>query len=259
MERACAICVSGTLEHMRIVPSLFAGFILLAPMALAQQESSFQPRFTSNGESREGYCRLRVRVDNVVDVIMVGDRVILRTLEGRPAFDEGSECSGPMPHRGVIDFDFRKTDGPGHATVMETPDRGEGRVLIHVTDPQNGDHSYTLQFRWRSEHREGWGDWDGEHEHGFAPAPPPPVFGPDRAIAVCQDVVKDQIWNQYHYRDAEFAHVRVDEGRQEWIIGEAFARRHDDHIALRFECNVDYRGQRVRSARVWERERDGYR
>jgi hypothetical protein len=241
----------------------FAGFALaapffLAPSGLAQQESSFQPRFIApDRDSREGFCRLRVRVDNVTDVIMFGDRVVLRTLEGRPSFDEGSECSAPLPRHGVIDFDFRKTEGPGRANVMETPDRGEGRVVIHVSDPEPGDHKYTLEFRWRSEHREGWGDWDGGHDRGFAP--PPADFGPDRAIGICQDAVKDQIWSQYHFRDAEFAHVRVDEGRQEWIVGEVVARHGEDRLALRFECNVDYRGARVRSARVWEREKDGFR
>ena len=254
---------------MRSSLSAVTGFIiaaplLLAPLGLAQQESNFQPRFTSNDrDAREGFCSLRIRVDNVTDVIMIGDRVVLRTFAGRPAFDMGSQCSGPLPRRGVIDFDFRKTEGPGHANVTDSPDRSDGRLVIHVSDPSDGDHAYTLQFRWRSEHRNGWGDWDGDrdrdhdrdHDRGFAP-PPPPSFGADQAFGICQAAVKDQIWSQFHFRDADFARVRVDEGRNEWIVGEAVARRHDDRIAFRFECSVDFREGRVRNVRVWERDRD---
>jgi hypothetical protein len=242
---------------MRISHAL-AGFALaaplfLAPPGLAQQESSFQPRFIApDRDSREGFCRLRVRVDNVTDVIMLGDRVVLRTLEGRPSFDEGSECSGPMPRFGVVDFDFRKTEGPGSATLMETPDHGGGRAVIHVSDPEPGDHKYTLEFRWRSEHHDGWGEWEG----GPPAAAPVAVFGPQQAITVCEDAIREQVRGQYHYHEADFSRVRVDEGRQDWIVGEAMARRADDRLSLRFECNVDYRLGRVRSARAWEPGRE---
>ena len=245
---------------MRISLSLLTGFTIVAPLALVPfglqaQESSFQPRFRSyDRDVREGFCKLRVRVDDVTDVIMFGDHVILRTISGHPpSYDLGSECSSPLPRRGIIDFDFRQTDGPGSARVVEAPDRGEGRVVIRVNDPQNGAHNYTLQFRWRSEHREHWGDWDGDR--GYDRPPPPPAFGDDRAIAVCEDVVRDRIRDEHHAHDAEFFRVHVDEGRREWVVGEVVARRHDDRLRFRFECSVDYRGGNVRSARVWERER----
>jgi hypothetical protein len=248
---------------MRIALSVFTGFTLIAPFlatsSVTAQESNFQPRFnTGDRDAREGYCKLRIRVDNVTDVIMFGDRVTLRTVRGRPSFDVGSECSSPLPRRGIVDFDFRQTDGPGRANVVDAPDRGDGRVVIHVVDPGDGDHKYTLEFRWRATHRQGWGNWDGDGGGGFAPPPPPPQasFGMDRAIGVCQDVVKDRIWNQYHYRDADFFHVRADEGRRGWIIGDVVARRRDDRMRLRFECDVDYREGRVRNARVWPSDRD---
>jgi hypothetical protein len=240
---------------------LFAGITIIAPLVLAPfglqaQESNFQPRFTSyDRDAREGFCKLRVRVDDVTDVIMFGDRVTLRTIRGRPSYDVGSECSSPLPRRGIVDFDFRQTDGPGRANVVDSPDRADGRLMIHVVDPRDGDHKYTLEFRWRREHREHWGDWEGERDHDRPGPPPPPAFGDDRAIAMCQDVVRDRIRDEHHAHDAEFFRVRVDEGRREWVVGEAAARSRGDRLRFRFECSVDYHDGRIRSARVWERER----
>ena len=243
---------------------MFAGFIaaplFLAPFALQAQESDFQPRFTSfDRDAREGYCKLRVRVDHETEVIMFGDRVTLRTIQGRPSYDVGSECSSPLPRRGIVDFDFRQTDGPGRADVVDSPDRADGRLAIHVVDPRDGDHKYTLEFRWRSVHRERWGGWDGDGgrdgDHDRPGPPPPPAFGDDRAIGMCQDMVRDRIRDEHHAHDAEFFRVRVDEGRREWVVGEAAARRHGDRLRFRFECSVSYHDGRIRSARVWERER----
>jgi len=161
-----------------------------------------------------------------------------------------------LPRRGIVDFDFRQTDGPGRASVIDAPDRRDGRVAFHVVDPGDGDHKYTLEFRWRAAHREGgWGVWEGDERGPVPPPAPPPMrYRVDEAIGACRANVQDQIWNRYHARDPDFFRVRLDEGRRDWIVGEAVARRHGDRIELRFECNVDYRG-RVVSARVWARDR----
>jgi hypothetical protein len=157
-----------------ILTALAVCVVPLLPALCRAQESSFQPRFETNDrDARFGHCRLRIQIDDQTDVIMFGDRVILRTITGQPpSYDVGSECSSPLPRHGVIDFDFRKTEGPGSATLRESPDRDEARVVIHVYDPQAGAHRYTLEFRWRSEHRDRWDSWGDD-----APPPGPRILG----------------------------------------------------------------------------------
>ncbi|HEU0142537.1 MAG TPA: hypothetical protein VFQ79_22635, partial [Bryobacteraceae bacterium] len=71
---------------------------------------TFTPRFESTDSNRSsGECKIRVRIDEEAEVIVNGNRVSIRTLRGRPGTDAGSECTSPLPVRGVQDFNFRKT------------------------------------------------------------------------------------------------------------------------------------------------------
>jgi len=48
----------------------------------------------------KGQCDIRLQVDDEVEVTLRGDTVFIRTISGRDAFDDGSECNEPVPERG---------------------------------------------------------------------------------------------------------------------------------------------------------------
>src|SRR4051812_15519900 len=51
-----------------------------------------------------GQCDIRLQVDNEVEVSVRGDSVFIRTISGRDAYDDGSECNIPLPDRVPADF-----------------------------------------------------------------------------------------------------------------------------------------------------------
>src|SRR2546430_7876283 len=58
----------------------------------------------------KGQCDIRLQVDNEVEVQVRGDMVFVRTISGRDARDDGSECNIPLPNRDVEGFDFEVKD-----------------------------------------------------------------------------------------------------------------------------------------------------
>src|SRR5437763_17064020 len=47
----------------------------------------------------KGQCDIRLQVDNQGEVAGRGDVVSIKTLAGRDARDDGSECNAPLPNR----------------------------------------------------------------------------------------------------------------------------------------------------------------
>ena len=234
---------------MRI--TLLIASLTLTSLAAAQGLSNieFRPRFTSSLDSREGSCKLRLRIDDEAQVTMRGDRVVVRTLRGAPARDVGSECTGPLPSSGIQDFDFEKTDGRGRAEVVERPDRrNNSRVVIAVRDENGGDDKYTLEFRWTAGSAFGGGI--------DRPSERPPFSGSfpmEEAVSLCQDVVRGKIAEEYGYTDITFRQTDSTVGRRDWLAGEATGRRGGARATFRFECNVSMDSGRVREARVTRR------
>src|SRR5512141_1403148 len=58
----------------------------------------------------KGQCDIRLQVDNEVEVSVRRDTVSIRTIAGRDAYDDGSECNAPLPDRDVggVGFEVRE-------------------------------------------------------------------------------------------------------------------------------------------------------
>jgi hypothetical protein len=230
-------------QALVIAAGAFGGFAA----AQTVPTTEFRPRFSSRLNSREGSCKLRLRIDDEAEVIMQGERVVVRALRGAPARDAGSECTGPLPARGVQDFEFEQTDGRGRAEVIERPDRrNNSRVVIAVRDDKGGDDKYTLEFR-----------WSAGSAFGFnRPAERSPFSGSfpvEEAVSLCQDVVRGRIAEEHGYTNASFLRTNAVTGRRDWFAGEATATRGLARATFRFECNVSLEEGRVREARVTRR------
>src|SRR6202047_4705619 len=61
----------------------------------------------------KGQCDIRLQVDNEVEVSVRGDTVSIRTISGRDARDDGSECNEPLPDRDLQGFNFQVMDSRG--------------------------------------------------------------------------------------------------------------------------------------------------
>ncbi|MCL4782723.1 MAG: hypothetical protein KJZ70_06790 [Bryobacterales bacterium] len=114
--------------------------------------------------SGKGQCDIRFRVDNEVEMAIRGDRVDIRTIAGRDARDDGSECNFPLPVGQVNNFRWEKRDGRGRVELMEEPTRRSGnRAIFNVRDSDGGEGRYHIRLNWDIEgssnisgNRPGW-------------------------------------------------------------------------------------------------------
>lgn len=112
------------------------------------------PRRTRDYDERanQGWCSIRVWVDDEVNIFVEGDRVIFETVRGRPARDAGSECSQPLPRGNALsDFQFRGIDGRGEVRLIEDPGpRNRYRVWVRIRDPKGGGEEHHFKLNWRN-------------------------------------------------------------------------------------------------------------
>ncbi|MFN7939826.1 MAG: hypothetical protein U0R19_41245 [Bryobacteraceae bacterium] len=123
-------------------------------LLVAQQDPVFRPKQMRdyNPRSADGRCIVRVRIDDESDVELRGDRVLLRTLTGRPGRDDGSECSQPLPSGGFSKFAFRGIDGRGEVRLVQEPRLGnQWTAIVSIRDKKGGDEGYTFELSWTAD------------------------------------------------------------------------------------------------------------
>jgi len=223
---------------------------------------TFTPRFDSTDSNRSsGECKIRVRIDEEAEVIVSGSRVSIRTLRGRAGTDAGSECTSPLPVRGVQDFDFRKTDGRGRVELTASPDNRSGRAVFLVRDSEGGDDKYTIEFQWSGSGglgtgRNGAGGLSAGRSSsggfGRSGSRQSSTFSNDDAFKVCMDAVTTRVLQDYRGAEVDFASP-VSGGVRDVIQGEAIAWQGRDRQWFRYTCRVDFNSRRVRDVDVTRR------
>src|SRR5215831_3685908 len=113
-----------TIRAMKLtrIGALLLGMAFCLP-ALA--DTQFRVRRTSRNDIPlgRGQCDIRLQVDNEVEVSVRGDTVFIRTIAGRDAYDDGSECNTPLPDRAPSDFNFEVRDSRNEIRLMDPPSR----------------------------------------------------------------------------------------------------------------------------------------
>lgn len=130
---------------------LAAALLTAAPLA-ADRFTEFRPRPTRdfNPRAAEGWCAVRVWVDDEVNVFVRGNRVMVETVRGRHPYDAGTECSGPLP-AGPMEFRFRGLDGRGNVDLIEEPSRRNGfRSWVRIIDRRGGGEEHHFRIFWRA-------------------------------------------------------------------------------------------------------------
>jgi hypothetical protein len=110
-----------------------------------------------------GQCDIRLQVDHEVEVAIRGDVVSIRTLAGRDARDDGSECNEPLPAANLRDFNFEVRDRRGDIQLIEEPSRRSGfAAVVRIRDSAGGEGRYHFRLSWAV--------------GGVQPQPPAPPF-----------------------------------------------------------------------------------
>jgi hypothetical protein len=185
----------------------------------------------------DGFCRLRIYVDDKARIQLHGDQIVIATESGKRSTDQGSMCNQPLPFGHVEDF--RVTAENARGTIMEVtaPNRRNNFTGgLTIDDPQNGGDIYEVVVAWRNP----------------APVTVAPVVTSDAfdEARACQDRVRSEFLTRNREVDSyiEFAgpatrdDVGLNRGR---IRGDGWARNRDESRPITYECVLNDRTNRV--------------
>jgi len=97
----------------------------------------------------KGQCDIRLQVDNQVEVAVRGDLVSIKTLAGRDARDDGSECNAPLPNRDIQGFNFQVIDSRGEIRLLAEPSRrNDWAAIVAIRDGGGGEGRYHFRLTW---------------------------------------------------------------------------------------------------------------
>jgi hypothetical protein len=245
------------------------GFLTIAALAVLSVPVGAQslPRRATfrGGESpNEGKCTIEVVVDIVAEVEVRGDNAVLRTISGQPAQWRRFECTGRMPDN-PPNFRFKGIDGRGRQDLIRDPRNG-GAAVVRIEDRDGGAEGYTFDLIWTGSPeytgpggpppREGFpGDRDGSPGDRNRP---PSRFTAEQAIRVCQDGVRQRVFDRFGRADVVFRRTNIDDkpGRNDWVIGTIEVLRGRRSDLFQFSCSVNFDNGRVRSVQVDPVDRD---
>lgn len=172
---ACRVALGGTLLCCLFLPA--AAQSRTARWGDNSAAVEFTPRRTgdSNPNSENGYCNIRLEVDDEVYVYIRGDRVRAERTRGEIPRDQGSECTGPLPGRYLRNFRWRGVDGRGEQRLIEQPNSGNRYTAVaYIRDSKGGREGYTFRIEWegRADSGDSWsgggsgGNWGGSGGSG---------------------------------------------------------------------------------------------
>jgi hypothetical protein len=131
----------------RIPPALLA----LAALSPLMADTNFRIRRTNRDDIPlgKGQCDIRLQVDNEVEVAVRRDLVSIRTISGRDAYDDGSECNAPLPDREMPGFQFEVKDSRGEIRLLSEPNRrNDFAAVVLIRDSPGGFGRYHFRISW---------------------------------------------------------------------------------------------------------------
>jgi hypothetical protein len=98
----------------------------------------------------KGQCDIRLQVDNEVEVSVRRDTVYIRTIAGRDARDDGSECNAPLPDRDVPGFNYQVVDSRNEIRLLAEPSRrNDFTAIVRIRDGAGGEGRYHFRLSWQ--------------------------------------------------------------------------------------------------------------
>ena len=107
--------------------------------ALADNQFRIYPMARSDVPPGKGQCDIRLQVDREVEVSVHRDLVTIRTIAGRDARNDGSECNAALPDRDLEGFGFQVIDSRDEIRLVAEPSRGNGfTAIVHILGSGGG-------------------------------------------------------------------------------------------------------------------------
>jgi len=98
----------------------------------------------------KGQCDIRLQVDGEVEVSVRRDSVFIRTISGRDAYDDGSECNAPLPDRDVGGVGFEVKDSRNEIRLLAEPSRrNDFAAIVRIRDSSGGQGRYHFRLSWQ--------------------------------------------------------------------------------------------------------------
>jgi hypothetical protein len=117
--------------------------------ALADTQFRIRRMTRSDVPPGKGQCDIRLQVDNEVEVSVRRDTVLIRTIAGRDARDDGSECNAPLPDRNLEGFNYEVVDRRGEIRLVAEPSRrNDFNAIVHIRDSSGGQGRYHFRLSW---------------------------------------------------------------------------------------------------------------
>ncbi|MGH9783967.1 MAG: hypothetical protein ACRD88_07245 [Terriglobia bacterium] len=241
-----------------------AGLVLaLLGTSAVFADTQFQARRMTRGDVPlgKGQCDIRLRVDSEAEISVRGDMIHVRTISGRDARDDGSECNEPLPARNVSDFNFEVRDRRGDIVLLSEPAQRTGyRAVVRIRDNEGGEGRYHFRLTWQMDgggSGRGGGSFPDDRRRGGIDDRPRGGGSHSlaRAMEGCSEAVTDRIADEYPNAEADILSISADNGpgRNDYIIGEAAVGRGRRAETLAFACRVDLNTGRVRTVNVRRR------
>lgn len=125
---------------------IVASFLLAAQ--LGPQEVTVRRARNWSPSASEGWCAIKVWVDDEAEFALQGERLRIFTARGQAARDVASECSGPLP-QSFENFRFKGIDGRGEVRLLEEPSRRNGwAAVVRIRDTKSGGEEYHYRLEW---------------------------------------------------------------------------------------------------------------
>ena len=137
-------------RNIRLAPLAVAALCVAAALpALADTQFRVQQMTRNDVPVGKGQCDIWLRIDGEAEVSTRGDMVYIRTISGRGARDDGSECNAPLPPRDVQNFGFEAGEGRGERRLLSPPSHGNNwAAVVRIRDNQGGEGRYHYRLTW---------------------------------------------------------------------------------------------------------------
>ena len=173
----------GMLETMKPSTMCRNGVALLILCAAlpALADTRFQVRRMTRNDVPlgKGQCDIRLQVDGEVEVSVRRDQVNIRTISGRDARDDGSECNEPLPDRDFPGFNFEVVESRNEIRMLAEPSsRNDFSTIVRIRDSSGGEGRYHFRLSWQmtgGDSRPGDDRRDSDRPPARRDEPPPPV------------------------------------------------------------------------------------